>query len=145
MAMPPERHEAMATLRAAFDRLALPGLVAAYAFGSVVEGRSHDQSDLDVGVLFDRAAVPSTRARFEAQLDLRRQLSPGVVGRELDVVVLNDVSPLFGRQIVGAGVQVYCGTPPLDQAFRRDVQLRAADLEPFINRMRRLTVDALSR
>lgn len=49
------------------------------------------------------------------------------------------------RRIVGTCVRVYCGNGQLEHAFRRDVQLRAADLEPFINRMRRLMAASLSR
>jgi predicted nucleotidyltransferase len=129
----------------ALARLAPQELVSAYVFGSAAEGRLHSESDLDLGVLFEPRTVPTAKARFEAQLQLRRHLSPGAIGRELDVVVLNDVSPLLGRRIVGNGVQVYCADPQTDHAFRRTVQLRAADLEPFITRMRRLTADALSR
>jgi predicted nucleotidyltransferase len=119
--------------------------VSAYVFGSTAEGRAHRESDIDLGVLFDYDALPSARARFDAQLELRRHLSPAVVGRDVDVVVLNDVSPLLGRRVIGNGVRVYCADAEADHAFRRDVQLRAADLEPFIARMRRLTLDAISR
>jgi len=136
---------ALAPLREALDRFAPRGVVSAYVFGSTTAGRSHRESDIDVGVLFDRRVHPSPRARFDAQLDLRRDLSPAVVGRDLDVVVLNDASPLLGRRIVQDGVRVYVANAEADHAFRRDVQLRAADLDPFIRRMRRLTLDALAR
>lgn len=105
-------------------------------FGSIADGRGHGESDLDVGVLLDRVVYRSERARFDAQLALRGHLSPATVGREVDLVVLNDAPPLLGRRII-RGVRVYCASPELDHAFQRDVQLRAADLEPFIQVMRR--------
>jgi hypothetical protein len=61
---------------------------------------------------------------------------PAAIGREVDLVVLNAAPPLRGRRIV-RGVRVHCASPELDHAFQRDVQLRAADLEPFIQAMRR--------
>jgi hypothetical protein len=40
---------------------------------------------------------------------------------------------------------VYRADPGADHAYVRDVQLRAADLEPFLRRMRRIKLDALAR
>lgn len=61
------------------------------------------------------------------------------------MVVLNDVPPHLGRRIVTTGVRVYCANPALDHAYVRDVQLRAADLEPFLRRMRRIKLAAVGR
>jgi hypothetical protein len=36
-----------------------------------------------------------------------------------------------------------CSDPEADHAFRRDSQLRAADLEPFLRRARALKLEAL--
>ncbi len=134
---PPRRDEtdSLVRLRQALASAPPSGVVSVYAFGSVPEGRPHRESDLDIGVLFDWAAYPTARARFEAELDLRVTLSPAVVGRELDLVVLNDAPPLLGRHIV-RGTRVFLADAEADHAFQRDVQLRAADLEPFIRRMR---------
>jgi predicted nucleotidyltransferase len=123
-------------LRALLERQPVPGVVSAYVFGSLVDGRANRQSDADLGVLLDRAVYPDEAVRFDAQLVLRSHLSPAAVGREVDLVVLNDAPPLLGRRIV-RGLQVYCASPAIDHAFHRDVQLRAADLEPFIRAMRR--------
>jgi predicted nucleotidyltransferase len=131
-----DRDATTARLTAALACRPVPGVVSAYMFGSLAEGRAHRESDLDLGVLFDRACHPDQRARFDAQLALRARLSPAVVGREIDLVVLNDAPPLLGRRIA-RGLCVYCADAEQDHAFRRDVQLRAADLAPFIERMRR--------
>ena len=63
----------------------------------------------------------------------------------VDVVVLNDAPPGLGRCIVTTGRRVYCRDAEVDHAFVRDVQLRAADLEPFLRRARRIKLDALAR
>ena len=126
----------MARLRQVLATVPVPGVVSAYVFGSVAKRRAHAESDIDVGVLLDRRRYPDARSRFEAQLELRRHLSPASVGREVDLVVLNDASPVLGRSIVASGERAFCSDTLVDHAFQRDVQLRAADLDPFLRRMR---------
>ena len=49
---------------------------------------------------------------------------------EVDLVVLNDAQALFACRIVLDGRCVHCSDAEAEHAFRRDVQLRAADLAP---------------
>ena len=60
-----------------------------------------------------------------------------------DGVILNDAPPELGRRVVTEGKPVYVGDPDADRDFVRDVQLRAADLDPFLRRMRRIRLEAL--
>jgi predicted nucleotidyltransferase len=136
--------ESLSLVRRVLAARPVPGVLSAYIFGSIAEGRAHTQSDIDIGVLFDRDVYPDERSRFEAQLELRRHLSPASVGREVDLVVLNDASPVLGRRIIRSD-QVYCADHEADHAFRRDVQLRAADLDLFLRKMRRLLHASLTR
>jgi predicted nucleotidyltransferase len=121
------------------------GMVSAYLFGSHAEHRAHRESDVDVGVLLDRDAFPSEEARFNERVRLSAWLGAELRAHVVDVVVLNDAPPGLASRIVTKGVSVYCASPEADHAFRRDVQLRAADLEPFLRRMRRLKLATLSR
>jgi predicted nucleotidyltransferase len=121
------------------------GLVSAYLFGSHAEGRGHRESDVDVGVLFDRRALPTARDRFEAGLLLSSRLQSSLVNTRLDLVLLNDAPPGLGRHVVSRGRRLVCFDGAADHAFVRDVQLRAADLEPFLRRTRRLKLEALAR
>ena len=119
-------------------------VVSAYLFGSVAEGRSHRESDVDVGVLLDRARYPTSRDRFEQRLMLSSRLATELGGREVDLVILNDAPPQLARSIVTRGRRFFCAAPEADHAFVRDVQLRAADVEPFVLRMRRTKLERLS-
>lgn len=121
------------------------GVVSAYLFGSHAEGRAHRQSDVDVGVLLERRQLPGARDRFEAGLRLSALLQSALRTRHVDLVVLNDAPPGLGRRIVSHGRRLLCSDPAADHAFVRDVQLRAADLEPFLRRTRRLKLEALAR
>lgn len=132
------------TLECAFAARAFSGVISAYLFGSYSVGRAHAESDVDLGVLLRHSAYPTARARFEARLRLIAQLQ-AFVGRQVDLVILNDTPPLLARRIVIAGRRVFCSDVEADHAFVRDVQLRAADLAPFIRRTRRQKLSAIMR
>ena len=128
-----------------FSRANRTGLVSAYLFGSRITGRIHRESDLDVGILLDWRVHPTHRVRFEERLALSSSLIAALGANEVDVLILNDAPPLLAARIVVEGRRVFCAEPVLDRAFFRDVQLRAADLLPFLRRTRRLKLLALQR
>jgi uncharacterized protein len=117
--------------------------VSAYLFGSVAEGRAHRESDVDVGVLLDRAVFPSAEERMEVRISLGSDLVDLLDTNDVDLVILNDAPPELGRAIVTRGRRVYCADAEADHAYVRDVQLRAADLAPWLRRVRRVKLDAL--
>ncbi len=116
-------------------------VVSAFLFGSRVEGRGHRESDVDVAVLL-RPEL-DRRQRFETRLRLTSELIAALHFNDIDLVVLNDAPPLLARRIVLDGERVFCADAEADHAFRRDVQLRAADLAPFIERGRRALLAAV--
>ena len=137
--------EVAGTLERLLRDEAVPGLVSAYLFGSYAEGLVHRESDVDLGVLFDQRAYATREARFDARVRFTSWAMGALHRNALDVVVLNDAPPGLGRHIVTAGRRVYCRDAEAEHAFVRDVQLRAADLEPFLRRARRIKLDALAR
>jgi predicted nucleotidyltransferase len=129
----------------ALHEAAPAGLVSAYLFGSHAEGRAHRESDVDVGVLLAWDVHSTAVARFDERLRLTALLAAAHRTDRIDVVVLNDAPPTLGRRIVTSGRRVFCAKPELDHAFVRDVQLRAADLEPFLRRTRQVKLAAIRR
>jgi predicted nucleotidyltransferase len=122
-----------------------PGVKAAYAFGSVAEGRAHRESDLDLAVLLDWVAFPDRVCRGRYQVELIGELMSHLGRNDIDLVILNDAPPLLGRRIVRAGRRLCVADAAAAHAFERDIQLRAADLEPFVRRGRARVLDALRR
>lgn len=121
------------------------GVASVYLFGSHAAGREHRESDLDVAVLLLWDRYLSARDRFEARIDLISDLGAALGRNDVDLVILNDVPPLLGRRIIYEGRRVFLGDAAADHAFVRDVQLRAADIEPWLQQMRRLQLEALAR
>lgn len=122
----------------------LPGTIAVYLFGSFAEGREHRESDVDLGFLLDRAMYPTERERFEFRVVMGSRLSD-LLGRVADVVILNDAPPELARAIVTKGNRIYCADQEADRVFVRDAQLRAADIEPWLRRMRQIKLAAGER
>lgn len=132
-------------LRAYFRDQSRFRVVSVYLFGSHGAGRAHRESDVDVGVLLDRQRHPSREERFEARVRLGSELIDALDTNEVDVVILNDAPPLLGRRVVTEGRRAFCADPEADHRYVRDVQLRAADLGPFLERTRRIKLEALRR
>jgi uncharacterized protein len=118
----------------------MSGIVSLYLFGSFAEGREHAESDVDVGVLLDRHVYRTDRDRFDCRLLLGTHLTDAA-RRTADVVLLNDAPPQLARAIVIRGERIYCTDAELDHAFVRDAQLLAADIDPWLERMRALKLE----
>jgi predicted nucleotidyltransferase len=121
------------------------GVASVYLFGSYAAGREHRESDVDLGVLLLWNHHPTAQDRFEARVVLTSELGAMLGRNDVDVVILNDAPPLFGRHILYEGHRVFLGDPAADHVFVRNVQLRAADLEPWLQKMRKLQLEALAR
>ena len=72
-------------------------IVLAFIFGSAVSGRLTKESDIDIAILF--AHKPSS----SVLLDIINDLST-ITGREIDIVVLNDSSPIIRMQVLKSGI-----------------------------------------
>ena len=72
----------------------------------------------------------------------RRSCELRKCGFQVDLVVLNDTPPGLSRAVITRGRRVFCADAEADHAFVRDTLLRAADLEPWLQRMRRIKLDA---
>jgi uncharacterized protein len=143
LAPTPGGYRARAT--AYFEGHAPAGIVAAYLYGSTARGTRHEESDVDIGVLMDREAYPNRRQRSDLRVRLASDLVAALRVNEVDVVVLNDVPPGLAARIVLDGALLMKGDAERVHAFTRDVQLRRADLAPFLKRTTRLKREALAR
>ena len=95
-------------------------------------------------MLLDRNLLPTRKGRFGASLWLRAELAAALATERVDLVVINDAPPLMARRIVTEGLRVLCKNSEIDHAFVRDVQLKAADLQPFLDRMQKIKLEALT-
>lgn len=132
-----------------FGREHRPEVVSVRLFGSHARGTSHRESDVDVGVVFDRVTLPSRKERSEAALDLSSELIGVLHENEVQVVSLVDAPPELAAKAVLEGTSVYCSVycadADADRSFVRTTLLRHADLAPFLRRTRETKLDGLRR
>ncbi len=113
--------------------------------GATPVGTAHRESDVDIGVLFDERQLATRRLRGEATDRLNAALIAVTHCNRVDVIALNDAPAGFAAAILQAGQELVCRDRAIDATFARRIQLRAADLRPFLERTRRLKLEYLLR
>ena len=81
------------------------GVVLAYLFGSQAEGRVTPLSDVDLAVLLPHNLAAYDK--FRVQADLIGDCGQVLKRNDVDVVVLNDASPLLAFRVVKHGRVLY--------------------------------------
>ncbi len=71
---------------------------AIYLFGSIMGKNFTPASDVDVGILYKYIGIPSFDQRLKNQMDLSSR-----IGRDVDLVVLNQASPILCYQVLKYG------------------------------------------
>lgn len=102
-------------------------IVAAWHFGSTKNGNIRPGADIDIGVLFDR--MPS----LDELADLRAAVQDALDFDEIDLVVLNQASPILRFEAV-SGLPVYTSDMEARATF---VSLTAREYEDEMAQWRR--------
>jgi uncharacterized protein len=113
--------------RLAGELAAHTGVIAAWVYGSAQEGNVRPGSDIDVGVLFDG------RPSLDELVDLRAALQEALQYEEIDLVVLNEASPIL-RFAAVSGRPVYVADRERRAGF---VSLTAREYEDEMAQWRR--------
>ena len=102
---------------------------AAYVFGSVATGRARPDSDIDVAVLVDRNVRPSQF--LEYRLELMADLGSALQRFNVDVVVLNEATPLLAHRVLSQGKLVFERSASARVRFQVQTASRYLDLIPM--------------
>ncbi|HCG98416.1 MAG TPA: nucleotidyltransferase domain-containing protein [Actinobacteria bacterium] len=81
------------------------GITVAYVFGSHAKGTAIPTSDIDIAAYFDRAIDED--GYFNLKLNLTAELMKLLERNDIDVVVLNNASPLLKYNVFADGETVY--------------------------------------
>jgi predicted nucleotidyltransferase len=101
----------MGAIEATVQRLretleAEPGVLEAYLFGSQARGDASEHSDIDVAVYVSPDTSRAARA-FGYESELTAKLMAAVGSNRVDVVVLNDASPLLYHRVLRDGIRLF--------------------------------------
>lgn len=81
------------------------GLILAYLFGSEARGTSHKESDVDIGVLFEKKVDPKDYLKLEGKLI---EFFSGIYPKkEINIVNFNIASPLLKQVAILEGKPLY--------------------------------------
>nr|WP_238480675.1 nucleotidyltransferase domain-containing protein [Desulforadius tongensis] len=102
-------------------------------FGSAVKGNMRDESDVDIAFLSDK--------KFSAyDLFMIGQGLAGLLGRDVDLVDLEEVSTVFQVQVLGNGRIIYC----TDEKKRIAFQMLALKKYARLNEERRRVIEKIT-
>jgi predicted nucleotidyltransferase len=116
-------------IQASFQELiayleAQPAVLAAVVFGSAAVGRLRPDSDLDLAVLFAEGRVPDAFAALELRAALEQRLC-----RDVDLIILNQASPILAFQVAKNGRLITCKDPHAYQLYAMRLISEYADFK----------------
>ncbi len=76
------------------------GVLLVFLFGSAVSGKMTEESDIDIGILFEHE-----RDFFEIN-ELKSELNE-ILKRDIDIAVLNSASPVLKMQVLKKGLLAF--------------------------------------
>jgi len=118
-------------LRRAFST-APPEIIAVYLYGSRARGTATARSDVDLGVLYRAAPVPSLETLpFDIEAELERGL-----GAPVEIVVLNDAPVDLVHRVLRDGTLLLDRDPSRRIRFEVKARNEFFDLQPLLARYR---------
>jgi predicted nucleotidyltransferase len=97
-------------------------IILAFVYGSYASKRISRSSDVDIGILFE--TIPP----MEAIDDITEALS-SILTREVDLVILNQASPILKMQILRNGILLYASKRTYFHQFYTDTVNQYDDLK----------------
>jgi predicted nucleotidyltransferase len=105
------------------------GVELAYLFGSQAEGKAGPLSDVDIAVLLGPHVA--REQWFKVQLDLMGALMSLFHRDDVDVVILNQATPVLAHEVVQSGQILYEARPGIRTDFELASLRRYVDTEPL--------------
>jgi len=119
-----------------------PDVQAVFLFGSFAKGKDRAASDVDLAVLLD-PAMPE-----ESYLDRRLQYMSDLsnrLGREADVIILNEAGPVLKHQVFEFGQLLYETDHQKTTSFKARAMLEYVDWLPYKERLDKATLQHFKR
>ncbi|MGQ9569595.1 MAG: type VII toxin-antitoxin system MntA family adenylyltransferase antitoxin [Thermodesulfovibrionales bacterium] len=114
-----------------------PVIVAVYLFGSFVREKSRRGSDVDLAFLFERSFYKNDPYKtFMVAQIIGAELGE-VIGKAVDISILNKASLVFSYEVISTGVCVYEKDYKERILYEIAIKGQYYDFKPFITKLRR--------
>ncbi len=105
-------------------------IIAAILFGSEAAGNANQESDIDIALLYNRNNIPMPMDLLQYGQELS-----DLMQQDVDIVLLNDASPIISMQAIKNGIPLIIQNQKAYDAFEIKLITEYADLkrmrEPF--------------
>lgn len=103
-----------------------------YLFGSQIHGYTTPLSDIDIGVVFmNPDALKDSINLYTKLYDVFTDIFPG--RQEVDIVLLQQTSPVFQYQVIKHGKVLYHCDPAFRANYEEQVTKEYIDFEPVLH------------
>jgi predicted nucleotidyltransferase len=109
-------------------------VIAAYLFGSHARGSAGPLSDFDIAVLHVPGITPSDA--FALRLDLASAAGKALATGEVDVVLVNNASPLLRHRVIRDGILLLDNDSPTRIAFQANALRDYLDTQSLRDELR---------
>ncbi len=108
-----------------------------YLFGSYVLGNKTEFSDIDLGILLDRAFKKPYLYQVNLSLEIEKEFGNKI---EIDLSILNNATPRFLYNIIKNGYAIHSKNKTIQQEFEIKVSYEYLDIKPILDMYDKITV-----
>ncbi|MDQ1274996.1 MAG: uncharacterized protein QG610_569 [Euryarchaeota archaeon] len=113
----------------------------AYLFGSTAEGHSGPLSDIDIGVYLSSRLTK--RERIEKSLELTAKLATLLKTDRIDLVVMNDSSPVINFEVIKPNVPVFIRDEDFKIGLEQEIMSRYLDRKYHENLLNKVFLERI--
>ena len=118
-------------------------ILAVYVFGSMLSGRSKQESDIDIAALLDEKSYKADPVAAIAPVYLAATHVGMALDRETDVTILNSASLEIAYEILTSGRCILETDPEKRLEYEIAVKGMYFDFKPFLDKLRKDCIKAL--
>jgi len=107
---------------------AIPEILCVYLFGSTAKDKDSIHSDVDIAILYDGSVAPTEYT--DRRVALSVELNP-LLGKNVDIVILNRASPYLKFQALREGIAVYESPTRKNRSFEARSIIEYFDFLPI--------------
>lgn len=114
------------------------GILFAYIFGSYAQNRIREDSDIDIAIYL------KNKIEIDEYLSMKMDLSE-VTKREIDLVVLNDATPLLKYEIYKNNILLFTRDKTIESKYKVKTLFEYNDMKRYLDLSYDKTIERLKR